>query len=140
MEQISSIHHKLRQNSNLQQKGGTTTNWEKVFEEYQVLRKPDGDAIQDLSLDNYYVMRDHVSDPKFLLQKKFERRIEQLYPEKYMPLYSQVSFSNIRYSEAWNKGMKQDTFIKEIMKNNDVEALVNDNKIDELVHSIFKTL
>lgn len=114
--------------------------WTKVFEEYEDLRKPDGDAVQDLSLHNYYVMRDHVADPQFLLQKSFERRIQELYPEKYMPLYSQVSFSNIRYSEAWNKGMKQDTFIKEIMKNNDIEALVNDNKIDELVHSIFKTL
>ena len=114
--------------------------WTKVFEEYEDLRKPDGDAVQDLSLHNYYVMRENVDAPKFLLQKSFERRIQELYPEKYMPLYSQVSFSNIRYSEAWNKGMKQDTFIKEIMKNNDIEALVNDNKIDELVHSIFKTL
>ena len=42
----------------------------KIFEEYQILRKPDGDAVQDLSLHNYYVMRDYVADPEFLLQKK----------------------------------------------------------------------
>lgn len=114
--------------------------WPKVFAEYQSLRKPDGDAVQDLSLHNYYVMRDYVADPEFLLQKGFERRIQELYPEKYMPLYSQVSFSNIRYSEAWDKGMKQDSFIKDIMKNHDVKALMNENKIDDLVHSIFKTL
>jgi kynurenine 3-monooxygenase len=112
--------------------------WEKVFSAYQELRKPDGDAVQDLSLHNYYVMRDYVADPEFLLQKKFERRIQELYPEKYMPLYSQVSFSNIRYSEAWKKGMKQDEFIKDIMKNNDVESLMNNNQIDELIHSVFK--
>ncbi len=114
--------------------------WEKVFEEYQTLRKPDGDAVQDLSLHNYYVMRDYVADPEFLLQKKFERRIQELYPNKYMPLYSQVSFSNIRYSEAWEKGMKQDEFIKEIMKNHNVEFLINENKIDNLIHSVFKNL
>ncbi len=45
-------------------------NWEEIFEEYSKTRKPDGDALQDLSLDNYYVMRDYVADPKFLLQKK----------------------------------------------------------------------
>ena len=114
--------------------------WDSVFSAYQELRKPDGDAVQDLSLHNYYVMRDYVSDPEFLLQKSFERRIQELYPEKHMPLYSQVSFSNIRYSEAWKKGMEQDEFIKEIMKNNNVEYLMNNNKIDELIHSLFKTL
>jgi kynurenine 3-monooxygenase len=112
--------------------------WEKIFEKYQVLRKPDGDAVQDLSLHNYYVMRDYVADPEFLLQKAFERSIQKLYPDKYMPLYSQVSFSNIRYSEAWKKGMKQDEFIKNIMKNHDVSALIKQNKIDDLIHSIFK--
>lgn len=113
-------------------------NWDAVFKEYQTLRKPDGDAVQDLSLHNYYVMRDHVADPKFLLQKRFERRIQQLYPEKYMPLYSQVSFSNIRYSEAWIKGMKQDAFIKNIMENNNIKKLIKENKIDDLIHTIFK--
>jgi len=114
--------------------------WSTIFEAYQTLRKPDGDAVQDLSLHNYFVMRDYVADPEFLLQKSFERKIQELYPEKYMPLYSQVSFSNIRYSEAWEKGMKQDVFIKDIMKNNDVEDLIHAEKIDDLIHSIFKTL
>lgn len=112
--------------------------WNKIFDEYQTLRKPDGDAVQDLSLHNYYVMRDYVADPKFLLQKKFERKIQELYPEKYMPLYSQVSFSNIRYSDAWRKGMKQDEFIKDIMKKHDVESLIDNNNVDSLIHSIFK--
>ena len=43
--------------------------WETIFKEYEINRKPDGDALQDLSLDNYYVMRDYVADPQFLLQK-----------------------------------------------------------------------
>ncbi len=114
--------------------------WNKIFEEYQILRKPDGDAVQDLSLHNYYVMRDYVANPKFLLQKEFERSIQKLYPDKYMPLYAQVSFSNIRYSEAWKKGMKQDELIKDIMKNNDIKSLIKENKIEDFIHSIFKTL
>ena len=114
--------------------------WPKVFNKYQEQRKPDGDAVQDLSLHNYYVMRDYVADPKFLLQKKFERRIQELYPNKYMPLYSQVSFSHIRYSEAWNKGMAQDSFIKKLMKKHAIEAMINDGSIDELIHKIAKDL
>ena len=82
-------------------------------------------------------MRDYVADPAFLLQKKFELRISKLYPTKYLPLYSQVSFSNIRYSEAYRQGMEQDTFIKGIMKEHDIQALFNDEKIDDLIHEVF---
>lgn len=110
--------------------------WPKVFKEYQEVRKPDGDGVQDLSLHNYYVMRDYVADPEFLLQKKFERRIEQLYPDRYSPLYSQVSFSNIPYSKAYANGMKQDEYMKELMAKHDLEQLFRENKVDELIHSI----
>lgn len=111
--------------------------WPAVFEEYQRLRKPDGDALQDLSLYNYHVMRDYVGDPQFLLQKRFERRVQQLYPQSYMPLYSQVSFSNIRYSEAYEKGMAQDKYMKEIMKKNDLAKMFEANTIDTLIHELF---
>ena len=47
--------------------------WSK-YSQNTVVRKPDGDALQDLSLDNYYVMRDYVADPMFLLQKKIEAK------------------------------------------------------------------
>jgi len=112
--------------------------WPKVFEAYQKQRKPEGDGVQDLSLDNYYVMRDYVADPAFLLQKKFERRIEQLYPERYMPLYSQVSFSDIPYSVAYENGKKQDALIKGIMDQNNIESMFEDGTIDALIHSLFK--
>lgn len=90
-------------------------NWEDVFEEYSVLRKPDGDALQDLSLHNYYVMRDYVADPDFLLQKKIEAKFSELYPDKWLPLYSMVTFSEVRYSDAHRLGMEQDKIMKDVM-------------------------
>ncbi len=111
--------------------------WKKILDEYQISRKPNGDAVQDLSLDNYYVMRDFVGDPEFLLQKKFELRISELYPEKYLPLYSQVSFSHIPYAEAYKKGKEQDVFIKDIMAKNDISALFESGKIDGLIHEYY---
>ena len=44
--------------------------WDAVFKEYNLTRKQDGDALQDLSLDNYFEMRDYVADEQFLLRKK----------------------------------------------------------------------
>lgn len=95
--------------------------WDKVFAEYSVERKPDGDALQDLSLYNYHVMRDYVADPMFLLRKKIEAKFSKLYPEKWLPLYSQVTFSNIRYSEAIANGKAQGRIMDEIMKTPNIE-------------------
>ena len=89
--------------------------WTKVFAEYQEIRKPDGDGVQDLSLHNYYVMRDYVGDPTFLLQKKIEAHFSAKHPDKWLPLYSQVTFSHIRYSVAWETGQKQDAIMKNVM-------------------------
>lgn len=91
-------------------------NWDAIFEEYSIERKPDGDALQDLSLDNYFVMRDFVADPDFLLRKKIEAKFSEMYPNKWLPLYSQVTFSNIRYSVAYNQGKKQSEIMDNVME------------------------
>lgn len=109
-------------------------NWEKVFEEYQLMRKPDGDGVQDLSLHNYYVMRDYVADPKFLLQKKIEAHFSDKHPDKWMPLYSQVTFSHIRYSEAWKKGQIQDAIMKKVMAAFDnIEEKWNSQEVENAI-------
>jgi kynurenine 3-monooxygenase len=77
-------------------------------------------------------MRDFVADPDFLLKKKIEAKFSEFYPNKWLPLYSQVTFSNIRYSVAYNQGKKQSeimdqvmTEIPEIHTNWDSEVVMN---------------
>jgi kynurenine 3-monooxygenase len=107
--------------------------WDKVFAEYSVVRKPDGDALQDLSLHNYHVMRDYVADPKFLLQKKIEAKFSKMYPEKWLPLYSQVTFSEIRYSDAWKDGMRQEMIMKDVMETPNIEAKWDSDEVMEMI-------
>lgn len=108
--------------------------WKKVFEEYQLMRKPDGDGVQDLSLHNYYVMRDYVANPNFLLQKKIEAHFSEKHPDKWMPLYSQVTFSHIRYSEAWKKGQIQDAIMKKVMAEIDnIDEKWNSQEIENAI-------
>jgi kynurenine 3-monooxygenase len=95
-------------------------NWPEVFKEYERVRKPNGDAVQDLSLYNYIVMRDRVADPEFLLSQKIERRINFLYPDKYFPLYSMVAFTNIEYQTALTKGQEQEATILRIIKEKNI--------------------
>ena len=107
--------------------------WPTIFSEYQRIRKPDGDAVQDLSVHNYYVMRDYVADKRFLLQKKIEERFSKLYPDKWMPLYSQVTFSSIRYSDAWKAGLKQDEIMKKVMDRPDIEEVWDSKEIEDAI-------
>ncbi len=44
--------------------------WETIFQEYQQERKPNADAIAELSYRNFIEMSSKTADPKFLLQKK----------------------------------------------------------------------
>ena len=110
--------------------------WYKTFDEYQKIRKPDGDALQDLSLDNYYVMRDHVANENFLLQKKIEAKIHENHPDKWVPLYTQVSFSNIRYSEAYKNGNLQEKIMQEIMKIPNIKEIWDSKEIEEKIISM----
>jgi len=92
-----------------------------LLQEYQDLRIPDGNAIADLALYNFIEMRDKVADDKFVLQKKIEKKLNTLYPEKWVPLYSMVTFSDYRYSEAIARGDKQQAIMDEVLSRPGVE-------------------
>ena len=106
---------------------------EKAFDAYQNSRKPDGDAMQELSLENYIVMRDLVADPEFLLLKKVEARINALYPDKYFPKYSMVSFSDIPYSTAMKQGTEQENMIKKLIVDRKISTKTELHEIDSIV-------
>jgi len=103
--------------------------WDSIFKEYNETRKRDGDALQDLSLDNYYEMRDHVGDQRFLLRKKIEAKYTSLYPNKWLPLYSQVTFSSIPYHVAYNQGKIQNSIMEAVMDIPNIEKLWDSEEI-----------
>lgn len=89
--------------------------WEGLFMDFAKARKPDTDAIADLALANFVEMRDKVADPLFLFQKKIDARLAALLPERWVPLYTMVSFTSTPYSEAWARGREQERLIRRIM-------------------------
>jgi kynurenine 3-monooxygenase len=111
--------------------------WDKVFKEYEIIRKPNGDAVQDLSLYNYLVMRDKVADPSFQLQQKIERRIAELHPGKYFPMYSMVSFSDIEYQVALKQGKEQDEIIQNLIFRNKISNQTSSEEIDLIINDFF---
>lgn len=117
----------------------TRDNWELTLQEYQESRIPDADAICQLALNNFIEMRDLVGDSKFLLRKKIEAKINELYPEKWIPLYGMVTFSpKMRYSEALAMGKKQDKIMAEVMQAPDIQDTWQHLNFEEIVNKLTK--
>lgn len=109
-------------------------NWNKILPEYQALRKPDADAIADLAIGNFIEMRDKTADPKFLLQKKIEARFNEKYPDKWIPLYSMVTYSpHIRYSKALSEGNRQQLIMDKIMALPDIESKWDSEEVEKMI-------
>lgn len=107
--------------------------WAKVFAEFQQQRKPNADAMADLAIYNFQEMRDRVADPRFLLQKKIEGKISAQYPDRWVPLYSQVTFSHTPYAEAWANGQRQDQIMQRLMPHIQSEADYERRGVQDLV-------
>jgi len=96
--------------------------WKTIFEEYQKSRKPNADAIAELSRRNFIEMSTKTADEKFLLQKKIEKWFSDKHPDKWMPLYSRVTFSVQPYAEAMAIGDLQNKIMEEVMQMEDIET------------------
>jgi kynurenine 3-monooxygenase len=94
--------------------------WPALLSDFTRLRKENGDAIGDLALRNFVEMRDRTGDPRFLLQKRIERRLTDRHPSIWKPLYSMVTFSHLPYSDALAFGRIQDGIMSEVMDRDDI--------------------
>ncbi|MCC6372199.1 MAG: FAD-dependent monooxygenase [Bacteroidia bacterium] len=111
-------------------------NWPEILKEYEALRKPDGDAIADLAIANFVEMRDKTADPVFLLQKKIEARFSNKYPDKWIPLYSMVTYSpHIRYSTALKNGIRQQAIMDKVMARPDIEKIWDSEEVENEILS-----
>ena len=94
---------------------GRNSSWERVFAEFDVLRKPNTDAIAAMALDNYLEMRERVAYPKFQLQQALALELERRFPQRFIPRYSMVMFHHeIPYRVALERGKVQSQLLAEL--------------------------
>ena len=96
------------------------------LEQFQRQRKPDADAIAELALQNFVEMRDRVADPQFVAQKQIEAELHRRYPDRWIPLYTRVTFSDDRYSEALKQSKRQEAIMQRVMKEEPDPAALTD--------------
>jgi len=104
--------------------------WEAIFQRYQAERKPNADAIAELSYRNFIEMSSKTADPEFLLQKKIEKHFAAKHPDKWIPAYSRVTFSDRPYVEALALGDQQEAIMQEIMKLPQIEERWDSREVE----------
>ncbi len=110
--------------------------WETIFSEYQKIRKPNVDAIAELSYRNFVEMSSKTANPKFLLQKKIEKRFATRHPEKWIPVYSRVTFSERPYVEALAIGDRQEKIMQRVMQHPNIESNWDSDEIENEILSL----
>ena len=95
--------------------------WQEVLPAFQESRKANADAIAELALNNFIEMRDLVADAKFLRKKQIEKLLVAKYPEHFIPSYTMVTFTDMPYREALERGQKQDRLLEKLVLIPDLE-------------------
>lgn len=115
-------------------------NWDGLLSDFSDFRYKDGHAIADLAVYNYLEMRDKTADPDFLLRKKIEAKFAKLHPEFWMPLYSMVTFSDLPYHQALERGNKQRAIMDEVMSLPDIHARWNESEtMEHILRLLYKS-
>ncbi len=134
LEQLMEKYLGLTPNPSLSNKEGNKDLWKNIFKELEQSRKPNSDAIADLAVANFIEMRDLVTHPDFILQKKIEAHFSQLHPDKWLPLYSMVTFTDLPYSHALKQGQKQDAIMKKVLASvPDIETKWNSHEVEQFM-------
>ena len=89
--------------------------WSALFDELELSRKPNADAIADMALENFIEMRDTVADAKFQFKKQIGFELERRYPDQFIPRYAMVVFHpEIPYAQARQRSEIQDKILEEL--------------------------
>lgn len=109
-----------------------------LFEEFFKLRKPNGDAVANLALENYIEMRAGVIDPNFVKKRQLELKLEEKFRD-FSSKYSLVTFRpDVEYQTALYQGDKLDKYLLSLCKDVDnIEVIDLDEVYNYTINNIY---
>lgn len=111
--------------------------WGAAFAKYERLRHPNTEVIAELALEHFGELQTRLSEPWFLLRKRLERRIEELYPETYVSLYSLISFTDLPYAEARRLDGERRRLVDRLLAMDRAEEMLDSLAMDDHIHEAF---
>lgn len=112
---------------------GHDDDWGTIMRRFYDLRKPNADAIAELAVENFLEMRSKVVDPHFLRKKKIESVLHEMFPDRWVPLYTMVTFTTIPYAEARRRALAQNELLERIGLDTVEEAIAGGREKVEAV-------
>jgi kynurenine 3-monooxygenase len=88
--------------------------WSRAMPAFYLSRKPDTDAVSEMSMDNHLEIQTGIRDQRFNFKKQLEQHLMQRYPARYISKHVLVMFSNMPYARALAHGCLQNTFLDRI--------------------------
>jgi kynurenine 3-monooxygenase len=107
--------------------------WANLLNDYENSRKPNTDAIAELSYRNFMEMSSKTASDSFLLQKKIEKWFSDKHPDLWVPLYSRVTFSHQPYAEALAEGEKQNAIMQDVLKVENISEIWDSEEVENLI-------
>ena len=110
------------------------TGWETIFRKFEVMRKPNADAIADLAMRNFVEMRDLTGNPQFLLQKQIEAHFHEKYPDKWIPLLFHGDLQSYSVCGGFEGGgERQNRIMAEVMAMPSVHLIWDTIEVEEKI-------
>lgn len=88
--------------------------WARVMPAFHQSRKPNTDAVSEMSMANYHEIQTGIRDGRFNLRKQLEQHLMQRYPAQYISQHVLVMFSNTPYATALAHGRVQRAFLDQV--------------------------
>lgn len=94
----------------------------KTLKEFTNTRTGPGDAIMALSLANLRELSSRSGEKSYHIRSRLERMLHLRYPDKFMPLYHMVAFTNIPYDELVCRYEQERSVIDALCRRFDIET------------------
>ena len=105
-----------------------------AFAAFERERQPNAAAIQQMALDNYLEMRDHVADPAFLLQRELEHALQERWPTRFVPHYTMVTFLHTSYALALERTRIQQRILADATAGQQTLQHIDWAALEKIVH------
>lgn len=79
---------------------------------YQALRKPNTDMLAELSKQNFIELRDTTAAPQVVARKWIERKLYQIFPNRWLPLNIMIAHRLMSYVAAAERDRRQQKFAR----------------------------
>ena len=108
--------------------------WPRALEAYQAARKPNADAVTEMSARNFVELSELVGDQRFMLQKQLERKTNSLYPNRFIPMYQMVAFTHIPYAEVYRRSRVQEALAQGLLQLPNVADRLDSPELEAEIH------